>query len=95
MKTYGFNLSFVIYLVFVSHKAVSKQKMSKESEEKEGPGKPSEQILNLYKPKHVKNPVYWQCIYYIAQTNEKKDWKASDKVGFYCTKCKSTISIYN
>ena len=60
--------------------------MSKESEEKEGPGKPSEQILNLYKPKHVKNPVYWQCICYIAPTNEKKEWK------FYCTDCKSITS---
>ena len=29
---------------------------------KEGPGKPSDQTLDLYKPKHLKNPVYWRRV---------------------------------
>ena len=71
--------------------------MSHEREEieerciQEGVSRPSKPTLNLFKPKYVKNPEYWQCIYYIAPTNEKKKWKASDKIGLYCKVCEHAI----
>ena len=52
--------------------------MSGLSEEKErdgiqqGVSKPSEPEPNLFKPKGVTNRENWQCIYYIATTNNKK-----------------------
>ena len=58
----------------------------------EGVSDPSESGLNLFKPKGVQNHEYWQCIYYIAPTNERKDWKATDRIGIYCTECKRTLS---
>ena len=70
--------------------------MSGSSEEKErddiqhAVSKPSDQTLNLFKPKGVSNPENWQCIYYITPTNEKKNWKTSDRIGLYCIVCKKT-----
>ena len=47
--------------------------------------------LNLFKAVGVKNPAYWQSIFYIAPNNEQKKWKPSDAVGTYCKECKITI----
>ena len=72
--------------------------MSGSSEEKErddiqhAVSKPSDQTLNLFQPRGVSHPENWQCIYYIAPTNEKKNWKASDRIGIYCSVCKKTIT---
>ena len=54
--------------------------------------KPSDQTLNLFQPRGVSHPENWQCIYYIAPTNEKKNWKASNRIGIYCSVCKKTIT---
>jgi len=41
------------------------------------------QQYNLFKATGVKNPGMWQCMKYIAPTNEKKNWKAKDAIGIY------------
>ena len=72
--------------------------MSGLSEERErddiqqGVSKPLEPELNLFKPKGVTIRENWQCIYCIAPTNKKKDWKASNRIGVYCIMFKCTIS---
>jgi len=43
--------------------------------------------FNLFKVKGVSKQEYWQCISYIAPTNEKKAWKAKDAIGTYCEVC--------
>ena len=47
--------------------------------------------FNLFKVKGVTKQEYWQCISYIAPTNEKKAWKAKDAIGTYCEVCEIKI----
>ena len=45
--------------------------------------------------KGVTKAEYWQCILYIAPTNEKKIWKAKDAIGTYCKVCKTQIPYHS
>ena len=51
--------------------------------------------FNLFKVKGVTKQEYWQCISYIAPTNEKKAWKAKDAIGTYCEVCEIKIPYHS
>ena len=51
--------------------------------------------FNLFKVKGVSKQEYWQCISYIAPTNEKKAWKAKDAIGTYCEVCEIKIPYHS
>lgn len=50
---------------------------------------------NLFKVQGVKNPEIWQCCYYVAPTNEKKQWKTNQAIAVYCKVCKKTIPYHS
>jgi hypothetical protein len=45
----------------------------------------------LYYPCGINNKEMWQCIRYVAPSNEKKKWKNEDRIAVYCTKCRLKI----
>ena len=45
----------------------------------------------LYYPSGIKNKEMWQCIRYVAPSNEKKKWKNEDRIAVYCTQCRVKI----
>lgn len=47
--------------------------------------------LNLFEVLGVKSPELWQCISYVAPSNERKKWKAKDAIATYCEVCKTQI----
>lgn len=53
------------------------------------------QQLNLFKVRGVRHPEYWQCIEYVAPSNEKKEWKASEAEAVFCKECKTTIPYHS
>ena len=69
----------------------SDQEEKKDEEKK----KEKENQIYLFKATGIRNPEYWQCIRYIAPTEEKKNWKSSDAKGVYCIECKSTINYHS
>jgi len=50
--------------------------------------------LNLFKAIGVKYPEYWQCIRYIAPTDEQKKWTSREAIGVYCLACKTEIKYH-
>ena len=44
-------------------------------------GKEEQPELHLFEAKGLRHPEFWQCIRYIAPSNEKKKWKSTDSKG--------------
>jgi hypothetical protein len=70
------------------HKAEAKGGEGEEDKKEEEKG------LNLFAATGVRLPKYWQCIRYIAPSQEKKNWTAGDATGVFCTHGKAKIK-YN
>ena len=47
--------------------------------------------LTLFAATGVRKQEYWQCIRYIAPSNEDKKWTSMDAIGTFCTTCKIKI----
>jgi hypothetical protein len=67
-----------------------KQKGGEGEEDK----KEEEKGVNLFAATGVWLPEYWQCIHYIAPSQEKKNWTAGIATSLFCTHCKAKIK-YN
>jgi hypothetical protein len=74
------------------HKAEAKGGEGEEDKKEEQEDKKEEETgLNLFAATGVRLPEYWQCIRFIAPSQEKKNWTAGDATGVFCTHCKAKI----
>ena len=64
---------------------------NKNNNESNNEANKQEDSLNLFKIPRARYAERWQCISFVAPTNEKRKWKSNEAIGTYCEVCKETI----